>query len=155
VPPPGTHFTRYYGWYSTRSRAKRRQAEQSDNAVSDAVSGQNASVVESASAKHRRRRWAELLRLVYEVDPMQCDCGGRLRVVSFITNAQQDVIDRILDHLGESLELPWSTGPPKWYELELARRHVEANPHLYDGFDTDDASYDPDAAWSSGEWESA
>ncbi len=76
--------------------------------------------------------------------------------MSFITTAQQDVIDRILDHIGESPEgLPWSTGPPKWYALQLAQQHVEANPHIYDGFDPGDASNGQDAAWSSGEWEDA
>ncbi len=74
---------------------------------------------------------------------------------SSITTAQQNVIDRILDHLGESPELPWSRGPPKLYALQLAQQHVEANPHIYEGFDTGDASYDQDAAWSSGEWEDA
>ncbi len=66
----------------------------------------------------------------FEVDPMQCECGGKLRVVSFITTAQQNVIDRILDQIGEDPELPWSTGPPKWYALQLAQQHVEANPHV-------------------------
>ena len=71
VPPPGTHFTRYYGYYSTCSRAKRRQACQTEQA--DAVTnGKSAPVqIEPPSAKARRRHWAELLRLVYEVDPMQ------------------------------------------------------------------------------------
>ncbi len=75
--------------------------------------------------------------------------------MSFITTAQQNVIDRILDHIGEDPDLPWSTGPPKWYALQLAQQHVEANPHVYDGFETGDASYEPDAAWSSGDWEEA
>ena len=45
-----------------------------------------------------RRRWAELLRRVYEIDPLVCPrCGGEMRVISFITEPQ--VIRRILDHL--------------------------------------------------------
>ncbi len=50
--------------------------------------------------------------------------------MSFITTAQQNVIDRILEHIGESPEQPWSTGPPKWYALQQAQQHVEANPHV-------------------------
>ncbi len=39
-----------------------------------------------------------MLRRVYEVDPLICPrCGGEMRVISFITEAQ--VIRRILDHL--------------------------------------------------------
>ncbi len=77
---------RYYGYYSTRSRAKRRQTEQTDAASN----GKSTSAqIEPPSAKVRRRHWAELLRLVFEVDPLQCACGGRLRVVSFITTSHK------------------------------------------------------------------
>ncbi len=45
-----------------------------------------------------RRRWAELLRRIFEVDPLACPrCGEEMRIVAFITEPQQ--IDRILDHL--------------------------------------------------------
>jgi hypothetical protein len=44
-----------------------------------------------------RKRWAKLIRRVYLTDPLQCDCGGTLRVVAFIT--QPKVIRKILDHL--------------------------------------------------------
>jgi len=41
-----------------------------------------------------RRRWAELIRRVYEIDPLVCPrCGGEMRVVGFIT--QPALIDRI------------------------------------------------------------
>lgn len=45
-----------------------------------------------------RRRWAELLRRIFEVDPLRCPrCGEAMRIVGFIT--QPPVIDRILTHL--------------------------------------------------------
>ena len=45
-----------------------------------------------------RRRWANLIRPVYEVDPLVCPrCGGEMRVIGFIT--EPAVIKRILDHL--------------------------------------------------------
>ncbi len=48
--------------------------------------------------REARRRWAELLRRIFEVDPLQCPrCGGVMRIVAFITEAR--VIDRILEHL--------------------------------------------------------
>ena len=48
-----------------------------------------------------RKRWADLLRRVYEIDPLVCPrCKGTMRVVSFIT--QPAVIKRILDHLHRS-----------------------------------------------------
>jgi hypothetical protein len=45
-----------------------------------------------------RRRWAELLRHMYEVDPHQCPaCGGAMRIVAFLT--ERAVIDAILQHV--------------------------------------------------------
>jgi hypothetical protein len=53
---------------------------------------------EAADRAALRRRWAELIRRVYEVDPLLCPrCGGEMRVIGFIT--QPALIDRILDHL--------------------------------------------------------
>jgi hypothetical protein len=53
---------------------------------------------ESSGRAALRRRWAEMIRRVYEVDPLVCPrCKGEMRVVGFIT--QPAVIKRILDHL--------------------------------------------------------
>ncbi len=151
VPPPGTHMTRYYGWYSTRSRAKSRQAAQQEESGACKTAPKE---IPSPEAKDRRRRWADLIRLVFEVNPLECECGGRLRFVTFITTEQPDVLGKILDHLGEPTEAN-ARGPPKWYQLILAQEHVEANAHVYDGFDDGPSTYEPDAAWSQGEWENA
>ncbi len=45
-----------------------------------------------------RRRWAQLIRRVYQIDPLVCPrCRGVMRLVSFIT--QPRLIRRILEHL--------------------------------------------------------
>jgi len=42
--------------------------------------------------------WAEMIRKLYEVDPMACPkCGGTMKVVAFITDYA--AVDRIVDHL--------------------------------------------------------
>ncbi len=147
VPPAGTHLTRYYGWYSTRSRARRRE----QNTDVDAAKC-GPTELPPPHLRERRRRWAELLRLVFEVDPLECECGGRLRFISFITRAQATALQKILDHIGEPSE-PAARGPPKWYQLLLAQQHVEANAHVYEGFDNGHGEYEPDAAWSRGDWD--
>jgi hypothetical protein len=44
------------------------------------------------------KSWAEMIRKVYEVDPLICPkCGGLMKVIAFITDYQ--AIDRIIDHL--------------------------------------------------------
>ena len=62
-----------------------------------------------------RRRWAELIRLVYEVDPLSCPkCGGQVQVIALIQ--EPAVIDKILRLLREkgrdARAGPWATGPP-------------------------------------------
>jgi len=42
--------------------------------------------------------WAEMIRKVYEVDPMVCPkCGGMMKVISFLTDYA--VVDRIINNL--------------------------------------------------------
>jgi len=66
-----------------------------------------------------RRRWAELIRRVYEVDPLVCPrCGSEMRVIGFIT--QPALIDRILDHLRRRDKIP---RPPP-----LSARRLDRGP---------------------------
>jgi hypothetical protein len=44
-------------------------------------------IIEEEEAKIRRRGWAEMIRKVYEVDPLLCPaCGGRMRIIAFLTD---------------------------------------------------------------------
>ena len=74
--------------------------------------------------------------------------------MSFITTEQPDVLGKILDHLGEPTEAN-ARGPPKWYQLILAQEHVAANQHVYGEYEDGHGDYEPDAAWSQGEWDKA
>jgi hypothetical protein len=53
---------------------------------------------EPEALREAKRRWANLLRRIFEVDPLACPrCGETMRIVSFITEPK--TIDRILEHL--------------------------------------------------------
>ncbi len=72
-----------------------------------------------------RRRWAELLRQIFEVDPLRCpQCGGGMRIVAFIT--QRAVIDRILDHLRRARES--ARGPPQAPPSPARRARASRKP---------------------------
>lgn len=59
----------------------------------------------SPSLAALRRGWAQLIRQVYEVDPLVCPrCQGVMRVVAFVTEPR--VIRRILDHLAAPAPTP-------------------------------------------------
>ncbi len=65
------------------------------------------------SLQEARRRWAELLRRIFEVDPLRCSrCAHEMRIVAFIT--QPRAIDRILTHLRRIATEPRrSRAPPR------------------------------------------
>ena len=57
-----------------------------------------------------------LIKRVYEVDPLTCpECGGRMKVISFIEPPQGAVIERILRHCGlwQAEPRQASRGPPE------------------------------------------
>jgi hypothetical protein len=55
-------------------------------------------IVEEEEKRIPSKGWAEMIRKVYEVDPMVCPkCGGTMKVVAFITDYA--AVDSIIDHL--------------------------------------------------------
>jgi hypothetical protein len=65
IPEPRKHLVRYYGYYSNAARGKRRKLDQPAEAEGSAAADPTLSEVSGL-----RRCWAELLRRVYEVDPL-------------------------------------------------------------------------------------
>jgi hypothetical protein len=93
IPPPKKHLVRYHGYCSNAARGKRRREQ--DSRVD---AGLEQEAVPTPTAAALRKRWADLLRRVYELDPLVCPrCSATMRVVGFIT--RRETIDRILDHL--------------------------------------------------------
>ena len=83
IPDKGHVTTRYYGWYANRPRGMRRQAER---ATADAPVPMV--VAPALAPTEATRRWAALLRQIFEVDPLVCPkCHGTMRILAFITQA--------------------------------------------------------------------
>ncbi len=111
IPNKHQVMTRYYGWYANRPRgARQKAAAPADGARAPTEVAERAAL----PLGEARRRWAELLRRIYEVDPLVCPaCGGAMRILAFITEGA--VIDRILAHLRRAREAargPPARGPP-------------------------------------------
>jgi len=112
IPEPRRHLVRYYGWYSNVCRGKRRKAGREHEMDVDAVAGPPSPTarVEARDARALRRSWAQLIKRIYEVDPLVCpSCGSEMRVIAFIT--EHNVIDAILRHL-ERKEAQGARAPP-------------------------------------------
>jgi hypothetical protein len=55
-------------------------------------------MVEEELQRLPSKGWAEMIRKVYEVDPLVCPhCGATMKVIAFLTDYA--VVDRIINHL--------------------------------------------------------
>jgi hypothetical protein len=101
IPEPRKHNVHYYGAYSSRSRTLRKKHSIELKPIS--VNHSDAKPDEpEITSQHRaalRKRWANLIRRVHKTDPLLCSCGGRFRILAFITEPK--VIARILEHLNQ------------------------------------------------------
>ena len=99
IPEPRKHLIHSYGRYANAARAKREREAATDGdsqAATATAPGSVASEPDSAERKAARKRWANLIRHIYEVDPLVCPrCGGMMKIIAFITEPR--VIRAILD----------------------------------------------------------
>jgi hypothetical protein len=111
IPDPRKHLVFYYGYYSNVARGLRRknQLQSSREQTSPPPTPHQEPPSSPAQKAALRRRWADLIRRVYEVDPLICTrCGGQLHIISFIT--QTTVIRKIVEHLNRK---PNDRAPPR------------------------------------------
>ena len=122
IPEPRRHLVRYYGAYSNVSRGKRRQHKEATVGAAprdgEHVHSVRADRNHSPDARALRRSWAQLIKRVYEVDPLVCPkCGAEMRIIAFIID--HDVMDVILRHLAKAgARSP--RGPPSAAALSAA-----------------------------------
>jgi hypothetical protein len=85
IPDPGRHCQRFYGAYSNRARVA---ASSADGHSADLTAKTHSHQDNSDSCREARSTWPRLLRKIFEIDPLVCTCGTRMRIVSFITDPQ-------------------------------------------------------------------
>ena len=89
IPDKGQVMIRYYGLYANAHRGKAKKASLVPLVVR---------LAEEEPKPVPSKGWAEMIRKVYEVDPMVCpQCGGTMKIIAFIT--EYTAVDRIIDHL--------------------------------------------------------
>jgi Putative transposase/Transposase zinc-binding domain len=104
VPDHYETRVRYYGAYATRRRLwwRRRgvvpEGAAAMAAPAPAPPAPGAPADDWPALRARRRRWAELLRRVFDVEVSLCpSCAGAMRIVAFVTAPR--TVRRILAHL--------------------------------------------------------
>lgn len=122
IPPPRANCVRYFGAFAPYARGRAAVVGSSRAKPGPALPRAEAPVAlddpsvgdpPPAADRPRRLDWAALLQRVYKMDVLVCRaCGGRLRVIAFLTDVR--VVRRILDHLGiELVVLPRARPPPR------------------------------------------
>ncbi|NIR60511.1 MAG: transposase [Gammaproteobacteria bacterium] len=102
---------RYAGAYATRRRVWWRQRGVTLTAAPALETPARAGEPAWPALRARRRRWAELLRLVFKVEVEVCPrCGGEAGIVAFVTAPQ--AVRRMLEHQArrgvEARAGPWA-----------------------------------------------
>ena len=140
VPNKGEQMVRYYGFYSSVSRGKRKKSDQDDLIPSILEPVEDPDFSGEGSSKEHRKNWARLIQKIYETDPLCCPkCSGKMRILSFIEDP--DVIKKILKHLGL-----WdikARAPPKRANAPPPDIHAEYS-HSQVPLCEDHLYYDPD-----------
>jgi hypothetical protein len=89
IPDKGQVTVRYYGLYANAHRGKVQKAS---------LEAFPLRIVEDKLRRIPSKGWAEMIRKVYEVDPLLCpQCGGEMKVIAFLSDFS--VVDRIINHL--------------------------------------------------------
>jgi len=86
IPEKGQVMIRYYGIYANAHRGKKKKAR---------VEPSCPLIIEDEASFMPSSGWADMIRKVYEIDPLRCPkCGGQMRVIAFITD--YSAMDRII-----------------------------------------------------------
>ncbi|MBA7664792.1 hypothetical protein ES703_72855 [subsurface metagenome] len=87
IPDKDQVMVRYYGLYSNAHRGKKRKA---------GVLPSQPPISKEEQPFIPSKGWAEMIRKVYQVDPLICpNCHSQMKVIAFITD--YPVVDRIID----------------------------------------------------------
>ena len=109
IPDKGFQMVRDYGWYSNRARGERAKHETEPGAL-DTAEVDVIDVSEYHPPRIPSKKWRELIKKVWEVDPLICShCGAEMKVIALLDDPA--VIEKILQHCG-LWEEDVARGPP-------------------------------------------
>ena len=105
IPDKGQVMIRYYGLYSSAHRGKMHKA---------GADPSHPLIIEDDPTYVPAKGWADMIRKVYEVDPLRCpSCGGQMRIISFLEEPK--TIDRIIRYLELTFE---AERPPQPHNVQ-------------------------------------
>jgi len=100
IPDKSFQLVRYYGWYSNKIRGQRKKRAEEEKEGEEVEEG--VEVIDVSEHQPRRipsKKWRELIKQVWEADPLICPtCQREMRIVSLID--EREVIEKMLKCLG-------------------------------------------------------
>jgi len=108
--------TRYFGWYSSRARGKRNKLK-----IVSSVS-----TAQPLQKRKASKRWAALIKRVFEVDPLVCPkCQGSMRIREFLTDQSEIKAALKFMELSGFVQPEWVRGPPQTKSFEPDQEYLE------------------------------
>ena len=126
VPPPGFHLVHYAGVLGAASKLRALVIPPPPDEPSS--TGEQSHTARPPTHRCQYRPWAELMKRAFEIDVLQCGCGGKLKLKALVVEAPN--IERMLRHLGEPLQPPRrapARDPPYFKSKVLRRKFGELN----------------------------
>lgn len=78
---------------------------------------------QDAEGRRRRLTWSQLIRKVYEIDPLLCPyCGATMRIIAFLIDFAS--LRRLLAHLGCAPQQPEPLAHAPPHDSEPLRAHA-------------------------------
>ncbi len=114
IPYPRRHRRHYHGTFAPSSPLRKHVAANAQKRLDIQSKAMQETVEKITKAS---RRWAKLISMIYEVDPLACSsCDQKIKIMTFVTHPEH--IRRILRGIG------WPTAIPEFdlpYELSIDR----------------------------------
>ena len=130
IPEKSFQLVRYYGWYSNKKRGMHKQQkiknEENNNSIPTGID--IIDISDHTSKKVPSKKWRELIKKIWEVDPLICpECGSEMKMIALIDDDK--VIEKILRHLKI-----WEDPEPARAPPEIEYQEIIAEP-IYDDFE--------------------
>ena len=114
IPYPRRHRHHFHGVFAPNSPLRGQVTLNAKKRLSDMPQPMQEAV---EKIKKASQTWAQLISRIYEVDPLICSCGNKIKITSFVTHPEQ--IRRILKGIGWPVEIPEFDPPYESYELDI------------------------------------
>ena len=107
MPSRGESVTRYFGFYSCRSRGERLKLEAAEKADQTDLNLELQPLEPLEPKKRPSLTWAECMKRSYEIDPLKCPkCQSQMRIIAFVTDHKE------LQAIMKSQGVPKARAPP-------------------------------------------